>query len=368
MLSPLRALPILLAIAASSGAIAQTFGYIENENSITAFDTSTGAITNTFDLEISGIEAQLAVSPDGSTLYVPGYFNLKEAILVVSAHSGAVLDTIAVQDQSEKVVVSGDGLWAYVICGAGGEYGSVAVVSLSSMSVTGVITVVSGDFPTDIALSKDGSTLYVSATPGILTKARQAANTPAGVTLLECPITAGTCVIDTASITLKSMIADVHGFLSLSQNGKYLYVNSRSNGTLPPLLAVNTNTHQVSLIKLPSGTFVYNVFVSPVGSDALVLTTPVTDGAPATPGFILDTVTNQVRASFPVAKCGGVPIDQGQFAAFTPTGKAIWMVHSEGFGSGCPSPDFLAGQAFPGGSTIAEVTLQNSAGFIAIQP
>ena len=96
----------------------------------------------------------IAISADGSRLYVTAQDS--DALLVVDARQGRLLEEIGVGRRPNDVVLSADGRTAYVT-NEGSD--SVSAVDLASRRVT---TFAAGDAPTGLALAPDGSALFVA--------------------------------------------------------------------------------------------------------------------------------------------------------------------------------------------------------------
>jgi YVTN family beta-propeller protein len=105
----------------------------------------------------------VAVSPDGSTIYVTN--TLHGVVDVISAASFQVTGTIPVGQLPWQLVVSSDGGTVYV---ANPDSDTISVISTANDSVTNTISLAGG--PDTLALTPDGSQLWVCGiTSAILT-------------------------------------------------------------------------------------------------------------------------------------------------------------------------------------------------------
>jgi YVTN family beta-propeller protein len=122
-----------------------------------------GILVGVFEGERESLVTDLAVSPDGSRLYV----------LAENPHSFSVVDTA-----SDKVIaalplfgvseaLTPDGKKLYIANGAAGanKGGVVSVFDTSTNQVTGTVSVPSG--PGKLAASPDGSRIYVGGSDGV---------------------------------------------------------------------------------------------------------------------------------------------------------------------------------------------------------
>ena len=96
----------------------------------------------------------IAVSPDGSTIYVTDTNG--NSVKAISASTGTVTATIGVGDLPWQIVVSANGKTAYV---ADPDSNAVSVIDTATDQVTDTISVL-GD-PDTLALTADGSQLWV---------------------------------------------------------------------------------------------------------------------------------------------------------------------------------------------------------------
>src|SRR5690554_2243295 len=99
----------------------------------------------------------LAVSPDGSRLYVVA--EDMDMLLEVSVEDGTVLNRMTLGDHPHSIVLSPDGRTAYV---TNNWSDNISVIDLESWSVTGELPTGSG--PEELAFSADGRYLYTANT------------------------------------------------------------------------------------------------------------------------------------------------------------------------------------------------------------
>ena len=129
------------------------------QNRVAVFDVGTNTVVTEIPLGGSNPGA-IAVSPDGSTLYVLN--ESTDDISVIDTGTLAETATIAVGDEPRFVLFSADGTRAYV--STRGLSDSLYVIDTATDSVTD--TVVLGNDPGHMAFSTDGATLYVANQAG----------------------------------------------------------------------------------------------------------------------------------------------------------------------------------------------------------
>ncbi len=337
------ALAALLALVGTPS-LAQTVGYVTEGSNVVSFNTATGSILQTFAQANGGGEfGTVAVSADGATLYSPieiGSNGVMENFLaVMSASTGRVEAAIpGLVLQPKKALLSPSGAYAYVMASGGENHGAlVSVVNLATQQVVAYIQAVGGA-PFDIALSPDGTKLYMANE-----QSSGGQGNPGAVS--SCPRGPMICVFDTTTYALIGQVAGLYGFLAVSQDGNSLYTWA----TTPYYVAINTSTLATKGIALPSGFSPGAVAVAPSGNQAVLLTGSST----TTKSFILDTLANQITATFPAPE-SALLVGTSSAMAFTPDGSSIWTLGGCNNLDGCYT---LYGQSFPSGTAIAQTTL-----------
>jgi YVTN family beta-propeller protein len=271
---------------------------------------------------------QLAVSPDGATIYVPNAYD--DTVSVVDTATNTVTDTIAVEDGPLWVAISPDGATAYVTHPGGvpddPSGHTVSVIDTATNTVTTTVTV--GDVPLGLAVSPDGATVYVTNSDDD------------SVSVID---TASNSVVD--SIT----VGDAPGGLAVSPDGATVYV-------------VNVNDHTVSVIDTASNTVVDSitvgnypiivgeypsaVAVSPDGTRAYVT---VADGTV----LVIGTATNTVAGTVAV---GGSPA----LVAVSPDGTRAYVTN--------PGDDTLSVIRTATNTVIATVTVGDAPRGLVLSP
>jgi len=110
-------------------------------------------------LQFSGRPVDLALSPDGKTVFIKNMSNL----LVVDAVSWTLLQTLAYPISGASmhgIAVSSSGSHVYVT-GAGNELYDWAIGTNGTVAFSRTISLPSGSYPCGVAVSADGTTAYV---------------------------------------------------------------------------------------------------------------------------------------------------------------------------------------------------------------
>ncbi|WP_197040267.1 YncE family protein [Mycobacterium sp. URHB0044] len=149
-------------VATSNGKV-----YVANSGSgtVSVISTSTNKVTKT--IQVGSSPQGLAVSPDGSKVYVAN--SGSGTVSVISTSSDALVDvnpvtwwavdSIAVGSSPTGLAVSPDGSRLYV---ANKGSGTVSVINTASYGVTNTIT--AGTQPTSLAVSPDNKSVYATNT------------------------------------------------------------------------------------------------------------------------------------------------------------------------------------------------------------
>ena len=263
--------------------------------------------------------AGVAVSPDGSRVYVANYGG--GSVIVIDTSNNTVVATVTVGTNPFGVAVSPDGSRVYVT-NAGG--GSVSVIDTSNNTVVATVTV--GTQPYLLAVSPDGSRVYVPNVSDITVS-----------------------VIDTSNNTVVATVADIFypAGAAVSPDGSRVYVTSLFGNTVG-VIDTSNNTVVATVAGLdlpfgvavsPDGSRVYvanfsgSVIVIDTSNNSVVATVTVengTSGVAVSPDGSLVYVTNQgagsvsVISSLPATKPSAptalvaTPGDGSASIAFTP--------------------------------------------------
>lgn len=209
-----------------------------SNNAVSVIATAANAVTATIPLPNGSGPLGLAVSPDGSEVYVANIGS--NTVSVIATASNTVIKTIAVGNKPSGVAVTPNGT-AYV---ANFTDNTVSVISNNAVikTITGL-----GNDPEGVAVSPDGNTVYVANNFDGTVSVIQTSNN----TVVGSPITVGPKPVGVA----------------VSPDGKTVYVvNSGSNN----VSVIATATNKVIGSPITVGVNPQGVAVTPDGSKVYV--------------------------------------------------------------------------------------------------
>jgi gliding motility-associated-like protein len=295
-------------------------GCSDGSSTVTVINAITNAIIATITANTSGESTGIAVSPDGTMLYVADF--VTGTVSVINTATSAVVAIITVGSQPYGIAVSPDGSKVYVsISGSN----NVAVINTATNTVAASIIV--GLAPQDVALSPDGSRLYVAtlglnglsvintannSTIAVIPTANDPsaiALSPDGATVYVATDSNIVTVVDAATNAVVSTIAvgtDSNG-LCVSADGHFLYVTNEGSKNVS---IINTSTNTVAAT--------VNVGIGPSSLGNFV--TPGT-GCTGTPVKFTITVIPNGAAILPSGAPGAVSTSYG--APSVPTNFTI---------------------------------------------
>jgi len=158
------------------------------------------------------------------------------------------VNTVLVSHQPIYAVLSPDGTRLYVTnqeCNYPDTIqGCVSVIRTDALATSPTDTIPVGEFPHGIAITPDGTRLYVVNGFGLIS------------------------VIDTSTDTVTGTISSVqfHGEIVMSPDGTRAYAPGYLNGHGVIVIDTTTNTVLGSLVGLPSGDPIYGIAITPDGS------------------------------------------------------------------------------------------------------
>jgi YVTN family beta-propeller protein len=290
-------------------------------NTLSVIDASTNGVTDTITVhgpyEGSG-NIGMVVSPDGSKVYLAD--DLSNAVSVIDTNNKSIINTIPYNTSTsssnlvEAVVISPDGKHLYVTHGASYDVTS-HVISVIDTSNNTVVTGISGANGYDVeyaAISPDGQHLYVPYRYAVY------------VGNQEVGINSNVLVIDTSTNTVSDTISlgDYATGVAVSPDGNHLYATTTSDtpgsyaGNLLVIdTATNTVSNTISLDNYGNG-----LAVSPDGQHVYVSTNP-----PSSNGLLLviDTAHNTVINTINVG-------DGANGVAVSPDGSRVYVANEDG--------------------------------------
>jgi YVTN family beta-propeller protein len=277
---PVGAPPTLLAVAPDSRHV-----YAASNGSLTVIDTSSN--TAVARLSINPNSTGIAVAPNGSLVYVASLFSINLTVLDTSTNTLARPIQLFLQRLRGGfawMALSPDGGTAYIANRANRR---LAIVSLPGGRGHTVMPDVG---PSDVALTPDGRTLYVSGCKPICV--------PGFVQTFDTATRRFTHEIAVGSSPFRVVIAP---------DGAHAYTADLAGATVSVIdVAAATTTTRVPVPVQPTG-----LAVSP---DNRTLWVASQTGGTLT---AIDATTNQVRAS--------LPIQQARDVVATPDGRRVYV-------------------------------------------
>ncbi len=272
-----------------------TYVYVANGSALNVIATATNIIVGSPIATGAGIEA-LAISPDGVRVYVvhSGPVACCGSVRIVDTATGAIVGTpIAVGSGPSAIAITPDGAFAYVVnegFTSTGFAGSVSVINTATNTVTGSPIPV-GIAPGAIAISPDGARAYVAnnrngfVNDGTVTVINTATNTVAATILVGTDAVAN----------------DLEG-IAITPDGTRAYVTQSKESTNGGSVAViDTATNTVGASTIPVGDGPMGIAITSDGTRAGV----ANDNDKTV--SLIDTTTNTVVGS-PIS-VPGFPVD-----------------------------------------------------------
>ncbi len=275
--------PVDLALSPDGGTV-----YLKNLNNLLVVNAATWQVLQTLAFPAGGASMHgIAVSPDGLHVYVTGAGNELYDWTVASNGIVSFTRTIALPGGSDPcgLAISANGAKAFVCLSIANK---LAVVDLGSGAVTQQINV--GIAPWDVVLSPDGNTAYVSDWGGRF---------PTGGDL-TAPSAGTQVVIDSRGVAASGAVSVVNlltgletaqipvglhpSDLALSPDGNTLYVANANSDTVT-IIDTPTRTVRETVLVRPDPSFPYGsastgltlskdggtLFVTSAGNNALAL-------------------------------------------------------------------------------------------------
>ena len=274
--------------------------YVSNlaENStITAYSLNTGAALATF--PTTGVAEALAFSPDGGTVYAA---ESGDYVGVIDVATNTLTANIPVGFWPTSLAVSADGSTVYV---TDAQSNAISVINASTRTVTA--TIPAGASPQSVIISPDGATLYVAGSGN-------SSNDEAGTITMISTATDG--ITGTISMGDGAGAAAV----ALSPDGGTAYVaNADSNAVSVIDLTTDTVTATI-----PVGLFPDSLTVTPDGRAVYVANS--SSGSISVIGTATDTVTATIPIAGGPAQVSNYP-DGGP--VFATTGDGVSVINTE---------------------------------------
>ncbi|HJT91311.1 MAG TPA: beta-propeller fold lactonase family protein, partial [Mycobacterium sp.] len=246
-------------------------------NTVSVIDAATTTVVAT--ITVGGNPANVAVSPNGATAYVT---NLDDGtVSVIDTATNSVTATIVVGDLPDGVAVSPDGAHVYV---TNADDDTVSIIDAATNVVTDTVTV--GENPRTVAVSPEGTRVYVTNADGAsVSVINTATNAVTTIGVGELPLGVAVSpdstrvyvtnaaddtvsVIDAATRTVIATVTvgDFPGGVAVSSDGAHVYVANIGDDTVS---VIDTATNTVTTA-IPVGDGPTNIAISPAGATAYV--------------------------------------------------------------------------------------------------
>jgi YVTN family beta-propeller protein len=252
-----------------------------DSNNIVVIDTATQQVKDT--ILVGQSSCSVAVTPDGSKIYVANGGSDSNSVIVIDTATQQVKNTIPVKQCPCGVVITPDGTQAYVWTREQTDYGrkdrgdmpfilqrcydDIIVIDIATQQVISTIPV--GKLPEDVAITFDGRRAYV-ANGG----------------------SDNVSVIDTVTqkVLATILVGRNPNGVAITLDGRRVYV---ANGGSDNVSVIDTATQKVLAI-IPVGSYPNDVAVTPDGRKGYVANRDSNSVS------VIDTAMQQVLATIPV--------------------------------------------------------------------
>jgi YVTN family beta-propeller protein len=261
-------LPVDLALSPDGKTV-----YIKNTSNLLVVDAASWTLLQTLSYPASGASLHgIAVNKDGTHVYVTGSGNeLYDWTIANGTVSFSRTISLASGSDPCGLALSGDGTKAYVCLSIANK---LAVVNLTSGTVSQQIAV--GIAPWNVVLSPDGNTAYISDWGGRFPKAGDLTETSAGTAVvIDSRGVAASGVLSVVNLTsgleTAEVVTGLHpSDLVLSRDGSTLYVANANSDTVT-VINTQAKTVRETILVRPSSTL-------PFGSSSTLPFGSETDG------------------------------------------------------------------------------------------
>jgi YVTN family beta-propeller protein len=281
------------------------FVYVTISGGIAVINTATNELSTNFSLP--GTQTFVAISGDGQTLYASDIANTGNGVQVISIANQSVT-TLLPFEYPTRLALSPDGTELWVSNSTNDSQGGLYIIDTSTNQVTGGPIQVSNESPAYIVFTPDGTNVYA-------TYSTADTITPYYLVQIDTS-TQAVLNADVAGKTLRSKVLDGPLLLSMNPNGKALYAEDQSGPYPSVMKAVNLSTDKARNLYSPLSNT--DQRITPNGKYLYLLNQ---GGGPNIPGTIVSITTTQGLAAGPTATVGVGPISIG----IRPDGKRAYV-------------------------------------------
>jgi YVTN family beta-propeller protein len=268
----------------------------------------TGVTPNGWQIDPAGTQVQvggrpygIALSPDGGTVLVSNDSQGAQSVMAVDTATTSIRQTIPYTSPQALylgVLYAPDGKRAYASAGGNDKIRTYDVAADGTLTEASPIALPAGSYPGGLAISSDGTKLYVADDLGEKMS-----------------------IVDTTTNTVTTSTPVGHNpyTVALSKDGSKAYVSNWGGNTVSVLDA----TSGAPLGSITVGTHPSALAVNPVNGDLYVANSDGDDVS------IVDTSTDTVSGAVDVAPYAGAPVGTSPNAlAVAPDGKALYVANA----------------------------------------
>jgi len=213
----------------------------------------------------------VAITPNGSTAYVPNYSS--NTVSVISTQSNAVVDTISMPGNPFAVAITPDGAKAYFVNAGNGTVGVVqtstnTLCNTGNCSRSGTYPVPVGSIPSGLAILPNGAKVYV---------ANYGSNTVSVINTTTDSLCTEAACSSTATYPIALASGSGPRSVAVSADGSKVYVVDQTSGTVAVIktstdtLCTPSTCSSSAAYPIAVGPGIWGISISPDGTKAYVV-------------------------------------------------------------------------------------------------
>jgi YVTN family beta-propeller protein len=281
------------------------FVYVTIYGGIAAINAATNRLSTNFSLP--GTQTFVAISKDGQTLYASDITNTGNGVQVISIANQSVT-TLLPFEYPTRLALSPDGTELWVSNSTNDSQGGIYIIDTSTNQVTAGPIQVSNESPAYMVFTPDGTNVYA-------TYSTADTITPYYLVQIDTS-TQAVLNADVAGKTLRSKGLDGPLLLSMNPNGKTLYAEDQSGSYPSVMKTVTFSTGKAKHLYSPLSDT--DQGITPNGRYLYLLNQ---GSGPNIPGTVVSIATSHGEAAGPTATVGVGPTSIG----IRPDGKRAYV-------------------------------------------
>jgi YVTN family beta-propeller protein len=281
------------------------FVYVTISGGIAVINAETNKLSTNFSLP--GSQTFVAISKDGQTLYASDIANTGNGIQVISIANQSVT-TLVPFEYPTRLALSPDGTQLWVSNSTNDTQGGIYVIDTSTNQVTAGPIQVSNESPAYIVFTPDGTNVYA-------TYSTADTITPYHLVQIDTS-TQAVLNADVAGKTLRSKGLDGPLLLSINHDGTALFAEDQSGAYPSVMKTVTFSAGRAKNLYSPLSNT--DQSITPNGRYLYLLNQ---GGGPTIPGTVVSIATRTGAAAGPTANVGVGPISIG----IRPDGKRAYV-------------------------------------------